>query len=52
MNNDKKFTLKFKHKDFICKQLALFKLHRQVAEEIIAQLKSYLKGLGLTFGIK
>jgi len=37
MNNDKKFTLRFKHKDFICKQLALFKTHRQVAEELLKQ---------------
>jgi len=35
MNTDKKFLLKFKHKDFICKQLALFMTHRQVAEELL-----------------
>jgi hypothetical protein len=37
MNPDTKFRLKFKHKDFICKQLALFKSHRQAAEELLQQ---------------
>jgi hypothetical protein len=37
MSTDKKYLLKFKHKDFICKQLALFKPHRQVAEKLLQQ---------------
>ncbi|MDP2896505.1 MAG: hypothetical protein Q8Q12_08080 [bacterium] len=37
MNDNAKYRLKFKHKDFICKQLALFKPHRQVAEELLSQ---------------
>jgi hypothetical protein len=37
MNENAKYRLKFKHKDFICKQLALFKPHRQIAEELFAE---------------
>jgi len=37
MNNNDKFLLKFKHKDFICKQIALFKTHCQVAEELLKE---------------
>jgi len=45
MNEDKKYRLKFKHKDFICKQLALFKPHRQVAEELLSQFPEILLSL-------
>lgn len=37
MNANAKYRLKFKHKDFICKQIALFKPHRQVAESLLSQ---------------
>ena len=37
MNDHKKYHLNFKQKDFICKQLALFKTHRQVAQELLKQ---------------
>jgi hypothetical protein len=35
MTTDKKYRLRFSHKDFICKQLALFKPHRDVALELL-----------------
>jgi len=31
------YRLKFKHKDFICKQLALFKTHRQIARQLLKE---------------
>jgi len=37
MNENTKYRLKFKHKDFICKQLAIFKPHRQIAEELLTE---------------
>ncbi len=45
MNETKGYRLKFKHKDFICKQLALFKPHRQVAEELLLQFPEILLSL-------
>ena len=37
MVQQEQFRLRFKHKDFICKQLALFKPHRQVARALLKQ---------------
>jgi hypothetical protein len=45
MNENAKYPLKFKHKDFICKQLALFKPHRQIAEELLCQFPEILLSL-------
>lgn len=37
MSHSNDFRLQFKHKDFICKQLALFKPYRQVARELLKE---------------
>jgi len=37
MSSHNNYRLKFKHKDFICKQLALFKTHRQAAQELLKE---------------
>jgi len=36
--HNRTYRLRFNHKDFICKQLALFKSHRQVARELLKNL--------------
>lgn len=43
--NRKKYRLLFKHKDFICKQLALFKTHRQVARELLKEFPEIVLSL-------